>query len=823
MVEFQRIEQLPHIEIQREPEESSVRARQPFPGPKPQPRVNRQQHSSSLRQATRAASDELSRLRASYGINPGTLKVLRLDVLDVDQRQAMERLGIAIVEERREKQDGRQLYRVLGQFTNQDVLDAFIAESANYGESSTVTTILPQGMRTAFFDSLESVSLVTADERRGRRLEREGIPQETTFFLDVDLWNPGTALGETQTITEFRGFVERLGGRVVRDPLRIPSLILLKVEADAPILDALLNFDLVSLVDLPPRPLPEEAFDIFDNIKVPDRLPNLPDHASLACVVDSGVVSGHPLLRGTVIEEADFGSGEATVVDQNGHGTRVAGLVVYGDIARRMVSGDWSPQVGVCAAKVLRHRDDPFGTSEGWVEFPDEQRAEEILRDAIEYFHKERGVRIFNLSIGHLDRVYSGGRQLPWAELLDELARRLDLVIVVSAGNVLDPMLPQTFNSQQLQSEVVENLGSPQHRLIDPATAALCLTVGSITRRADPYDNGSSTRLAASPEGAPSAFTRSGLGVAGAVKPEVVHYGGNYAIDSFGNNYIWQKHDPNLGEPSTTHNFATRGLLRASVGTSFAAARVTHIAARVDSALQAQLGTAPSANLIRAVVANSAKIDRNLRDLFNNKQSRLLKTVGYGIPTDTASSSSASRVTLFSEDEVAHRTFHVYSLTIPSEFIDSPGRRSVRVSLAYNPPTRLSRRDYISTAMWLEVYRGLTPEHIFKYRSAYIGDGKPPVVPNVNKLDFKPGGQTLRMSTVQTRSWESNQGTKLNYSPVANGEATLQIFVGCQLRFPSPLDEDKQTYALVVTLEHDNQQIDLYQLVRNRVRTRIRV
>ena len=222
MVEFQRIEPLPHIEIQREPEESVVRARS-FPGPRPQPRENRQQHSSRLRQETTAASAELGRLRSMYGVDPETLKVLRLDVFDVDQRQAMERLGIAIVEEQREYQNGRLLYRVLGQFTNQGVLDAFVAESTNYGGDSPVATMLPPGMRAAFFDSLESVSLVTADERGGRRLQREGIPDETTFYLDVDLWNPGSTQGEAQVIAEFRDFVERLGGRVVRDPLRIPS------------------------------------------------------------------------------------------------------------------------------------------------------------------------------------------------------------------------------------------------------------------------------------------------------------------------------------------------------------------------------------------------------------------------------------------------------------------------------------------------------------------------------------------------------------------------------------------------------------------------
>ena len=771
LVEFQRFEPLPHIEIQREPEERRVRPPSPFSRPRPRPRENRNLHGSQLRRDTTAASEELDRFRSRYGVDSGTLKVLRLDVLDVDQRQAMERLGIAIVEERRETRDGRQMYRVLGQFTDQSVLETFVTESSNYSENTAVSALLPLGMRTAFFDALESVSLVTPDERRGNRLTREGLPQQATFYLDVDLWNPGNPQGETQVISEARRLVERLGGRVVRDPLRIPSLILVKVEANAQVLDALLNFDLASLVDLPPRPIPEDAFDIFDNFDLPNWLPNLPDHASLACVVDSGLVSGHPLLRGTVIEEEDFGSGEATLADQNGHGTRVAGLVVYGDIARRMVSGDWFPQVGICSAKVLRHQDDPFGKTEGWAEFPDEQRAEQLLRDAIEYFHRERGIRIFNLSIGHLDRVYDGGRQLPWAELLDELAKRLDLVIVVSAGNVPDPILPEALTSQQLQERAIENLSTPNHRLIDPATAALCLTVGSVSRRADPYDNGWTTRLAGSPEGAPSVFTRVGPGVAGAIKPELVHYGGNYAVDSLGNMSIWQKNDPNLGEPSTTHDFVTRGPLRSSVGTSFAAARVTHIAAQVEAALRQQLNSSPSANLIRAMVANSAKVDRNLRAIFDDQLSPLLKTVGYGIPTLEALWSSPSRVTLFAEDEVALRTFHVYSLIIPSEFLDTAGRRSVRVSLAYNPPTRLSRRDYISTAMWLEVYRGLTSEQIIEYRSAYQGDGEPPTAPKANKLDFRPGGQTLRMSTLQTRSWESNQGTKLNYSPGPGIEA----------------------------------------------------
>ncbi len=137
----------------------------------------------------------------------------------------------------------------------------------------TTSIAFPPARRRDFFDALESISFVTADERRGRRLQREGAPQQEPFYLDVDLWNPGSVQDETQVIQDFREFVQRSGGRVVRDPLRIPSLILVKVQANPEPLESLMQLDLVSLVDLPPKPLPEEAFDIFGSVQVPDPLP----------------------------------------------------------------------------------------------------------------------------------------------------------------------------------------------------------------------------------------------------------------------------------------------------------------------------------------------------------------------------------------------------------------------------------------------------------------------------------------------------------------------------------------------------------------------
>ena len=175
-----------------------------------------------------------------------------------------------------------------------------------------------------------------------------------------------------------------------------------------------------------------------------------------------------------------------------------------------------------------------------------------------------------------------------------------------------------------------------------------------------------------------------------------------------------------------------------------------------------------------------------------------------------------------SEDSVPLRSFHVYALVVPEDFLNEKGQRSISVSLAFDPPTRLSRQAYISTSMWLEIFGGLTTEQIFEYRAKYDGDDLP-TPPEKSKLKFQPGVQTVSASTVQKRSWSSNQGTLFLNRPDPNGDATLHIFVGCRQRFPSPLGEDSQRYAIVVTLEHESQNIDVYQDVRSRIRPRVRI
>ena len=185
MVNFERLEPLPHIVLQREPTQAEIRPRHPH-GQSVNPRTDRREHAERLREQTTVSSAELARLRASFGVVPGRLLVLRLEILDADQRETLERLNITVVEELEEKRYDKTVYKLLVQFPDDQTLTTFTSERDRYGAEVGTTTALPAGMRRDLFDAVDSVSTVTVEERTGHRLRRDGRPTQEPFFLDVD-------------------------------------------------------------------------------------------------------------------------------------------------------------------------------------------------------------------------------------------------------------------------------------------------------------------------------------------------------------------------------------------------------------------------------------------------------------------------------------------------------------------------------------------------------------------------------------------------------------------------------------------------------------
>jgi hypothetical protein len=119
---------------------------------------------------------------------------------------------------------------------------------------------------------------------------------------------------------------------------------------------------------------------------------------------------------------------------------------------------------------------------------------------------------------------------MAWASLLDELSLELDIVMLVSAGNAR-PAIPDFTTRIDLIEKTLNQLLSDNHRLIDPATTALGITVGSITRYEEPESFPQRPiPILVGKKDYPSVFTRTGDGVSGAIKPEFVDYGGNLAL-----------------------------------------------------------------------------------------------------------------------------------------------------------------------------------------------------------------------------------------------------------------------------------------------------
>jgi len=745
---------------------------------------------------------------------------LEFKSINVDLRQFLEdRFSIVVVDDRKETKDNIDTYKFLVQFPDADSIIKFKEEIEHYSNEENETFALPPGMRRNFFDSLQNIDNVSKEYRTGERLRQDGFPEEETFYMDVDLWHPGTPY-VSRLMNEVRQLCYKYEGEVT-DSVHTSSLLLTKVHGSKKLGEALLESDFVARVDLPP--ILSEAYScIFQNVAIPD--PDLRPSGSepLVCIIDTGVIAGHPLLRNWVIEEYDFDTGEGTSVDQNGHGTSVAGIVVYGDIARCLEQNLWQPKVMICSAKIFYH--DKKSDS---AKIPSHLRVEEQTEKAIRYYSKQRNCRIFNLSLGMRKEIYNGGRQFPWAEKLDQLSRELDIVIIVSAGNRFNLPIPDdAMTRSQLHCSVLNQLLTEDQRICNPASASLALTIGAIARSdavTTPQGEGLRDAIAGSPSGAPSPFTRTGPGYSidttkSQIKPEIVHYGGNLAIQCVaGDEPRWANDYIYLGEPTIQKEEDGR-IVCAKSGTSFSCPHVSHAAALALKSLENTLGRSPSANLIRALVGSTAVCPPCREDFYADEDANL-RIVGYGMcDTEEVIYSSENNVRLIAMDEVEENKLHIYQVSIPLSFVTTKGRRALTVSLAYDPPVRASRKEYLARTMWVEALHGLTPDEVKKYKAKFHGEN-PPSLPTTNVIDLKPVKTTVQWSTLQVRRKKWARSMLLR-SPLNHSEPLLHILVGCQQRFPTGLDP-KQKYGLVIHFWHENSHIELYQSLRSHNRVRL--
>jgi hypothetical protein len=823
-----------HIEIDKENIEQWEYRGRPNPGAPRTPERDRRNHGAVLRGELSSAVTEINESRTNAGIDAENLLVLELAGAskppDIDLLQT--KFGVSIVEEV-PCVDGTT--KLVVQFPDRAAVNIFEQERGYWeNDNPDNTDVLTYAQRRDLFACIDGIRSLTSTDRTGSRLS-EAIENDTIpdgfFAVDIDVWYNGDITTKNRIEGNIRRSLGTEGSVLLGDLFVLPNVLLGRARVNRFTLEVLRKLDLIATVDFPLGIISEEQLELYQAAFTPFIDDTLDDNAPLACVIDSGVFTGNPLLSSVVVAEEDFDNTENTTADQNGHGTGVAGIVVYGDFEDYdSVNRVFRPLVRICNGKIL-HNDNGAA-------FRDDKRPEELVKEAIEYFHREYGCRIFNLSSGDADHIYNGGRQMVWASLLDELSRDLDVIIVVSAGNVVTPDLTDFANRNELMEQTRNRLLSTEHRLIDPATTALGITVGSITRYEEPETiQNRTTPLSVGLRDYPSAFTRTGQGVSGAIKPEFVDYGGNYAVYQMtATQTRWHKTNQALREPTLSHDI--NRVFAGNIGTSFSAPHVTHYAARIERALQEQTGELPSANLIRALLASSAKCLQkdwlseatppDFHGTQRQNQEWRLRLCGYGKVDNSTLFTDRNHVTLFAEDALDLKQIHLYKVPVPREFLDLNTSKRISVGFAYNPPTRLSRKAYIANTLWFEVFRRIDVETLLNYKGKKANADEQAADQIIEDFSqhygakFLPGYSEVNNSTLQQRVWEKTArgGGDLLWE---DNDPFVYILVTGKAKFKHPDEAIAQPYALAITFSYESEvDIELRQKIREQARLKQR-
>lgn len=564
----------------------------------------------------------------------------------------------------------------------------------------------------AFVDAIDKVRPVGPADRISPGLADAVVRSAPgdILRLDAELWHPDNRKVARDWVAELREAVKQAGGRIADDHVNdLAGIILARIYAPASQINTLAELDTIAVLDVLPTPaLTLPQFWATGPGDLPDMASPRAD-APVVGLVDSGVASAHPLVGPAVAAAEALSAAITDGEDRCGHGTMVAGLILHGPLDQVVANGIVArPLCRIVSVAVLDSDN----------RFPDADLWERDLVEAIEWCASQ-GASIINLSLGDDGRPLRSPRQHPAAALVDELARRLDLVVVAAVGNSHPQDYLSVVGEESFTRYPVELLADARTGIIDPGTAALALTVGGITTSAAAAGYNARETVLRRPLGEPgwpSPITRRGPGIGGAVKPEVVERSGTLGIES--DRLV--DNDPELGVIGA--RLGSGRLLGYMTGTSAAAPLVTRIAAAVKARHPGF-----SANLIRALVLLSAR-SSDFASLFEGAKGSARAAAarnlgGFGQPEIArAIESTTHRAVLVAESSVPVNGVHIYELPIPGSFMASGGVRGIDVALAYNPRTRQSRLDYLSNRIDFALIRGMSLDKVIEVVAKIEGD-----------------------------------------------------------------------------------------------------
>lgn len=442
------------------------------------------------------------------------------------------------------------------------------------------------------------------------------------------------------------------------------------------------------------------SLDTFDNHEI--RVLSPPPDAAKVCVIDSGIQENHRLLEVAIDKlnsksYVDADSSTADYVRQSGHGTKVAGAILYpGNIP---AEGIVQLETIIQNARIL-DKDNSIAT---------EKFEPNLMRQIVDDFST---TKIFNLSVAEKNSIQ--GNHMPvLAAAIDKLIHERDILFIISSGNIR--IFPDSTSEISIYEHLSAGTDYPQYllepnsKIANPAVSSFAITVGSIAKFN--FEDDDYKSLAGKERISP--FSRAGLGMWGCVKPDVVEFGGDLLINKTSLQLTTRESlMPELVN-CTLYGAKTVGR---DCGTSFSAPKVAYIASKLMTEHPKE-----SAQMYRALIIQSARLPEFC---FDNPTSEDFRLYGYGIPNiERAVSNSESRITFIQEGRIEPKKADIYRIIIP-ENIRGEGKEFrilIETTLAFTSQIRSTRRGAHSyLANWLEWRSSKYNESFISFRDRTI-------------------------------------------------------------------------------------------------------
>lgn len=576
-----------------------------------------------------------------------------------------------------------------------------------------------------------------------------------------------------------------------------------------------------------------EFFDSFDPAEQQEWADDLLQRTMIeqgdlpcVCILDTGVNNSHPLLVHS-LHARDLHTVDPTagVHDENGHGTRMAGIALYGDLTDALnEDGHVHLSHRLESVKLLRHHGDNEGKHHGHL------TADAVSQPEISATDSKR---VFGLAVTATDSR-DRGRPSAWSATLDRLAADSEgdglspRLLVVSAGNIR--------NNPAWLNYPASNASDGIH---DPGQAWNVLTVGAFTEKVRITEEGASGYNPIAPDGGLSPFSTTsmtwGRPCPWPLKPDVVMEGGNAANDGLG--AIWMQSLSLL----TTSHLPEERLLTTANATSAA----TYLCARMAAQLMAEY---PNfwPETIRALVVHSAGWTEPMLRMFKTggtpkeQYRRLIRHCGFGVPNlGRAMWSATNSLTLIVQDTLQPfektaanqpktRDMHLHRLPWPIAELEALGETQVemRVTLSYfiepNPAERgiKGRYRYESHGLRFDVKRPEETEREFRARiNRIVRDEEEGTTTGGNDPGWDLGTNLRHLGSLHCDTW--------------HGEAAKLAARGCLAVYPALGWWKTRTllqrynklarYALIISIHAPEVDVDIYSPVKNMVETSIEI